>query len=43
MPSKHFPQCGCTARGSFVCERIISSSSLERKKKRGKARRFVSR
>ena len=26
-PSKHFPICGCTAVGSFVCERIMRSSS----------------
>ena len=39
----HFLRCGCTRFGSFVSERISSRSSFERKKKRGKNRRFVSR
>ena len=32
IPSKHFFRCGCTRSGSFVSERISSSSSLDRKK-----------
>lgn len=32
MASKHLDMCGCTARGSRVCERISSSSSFDRKK-----------
>ena len=43
MPSKLLFRCGCTRVGSFVSDRISSSSSLDRKKKRGKARRFISR
>ena len=43
MPSKHFRRCGCTRVGSFVSDRISSISSLLRKKKRGKNRRFFSR
>mmetsp|Transcript_62799 Transcript_62799/g.198888 ORF Transcript_62799/g.198888 Transcript_62799/m.198888 type:complete len:424 (-) Transcript_62799:2007-3278(-) len=43
MASKHFFKCGCTLVGSFVSERISSISSLERKKKRGKAMRLTSR
>ena len=36
MASKHFLRWGWTAWGLRVCERISRSSSLERKKKRGK-------
>ena len=43
IASKHLRRCGCTASGFFVCDRICSSSSFERKKKRANARRFVSR
>mmetsp|Transcript_13745 Transcript_13745/g.31865 ORF Transcript_13745/g.31865 Transcript_13745/m.31865 type:complete len:305 (-) Transcript_13745:1763-2677(-) len=43
IASKHFLRCGCTRSGSFVSERISSNSSLDRKKKRGKYRRLVSR
>ena len=43
MPSKHFGRCGCTASGFLDCARISSSSSFERKKKRGKASRLRSR
>jgi len=32
MPSKHFLRCGWTRIGSFVSDRISSSSSLDRKK-----------
>jgi len=32
MPSKHFFRCGWTRSGSFVSDRISSSSSLDRKK-----------
>ena len=31
IPSKHLPRNGCTARGFFVCDKITSSSSAERK------------
>ena len=31
MPSKHLARCGCTAIGFFVCERISSSSSFDKK------------
>ena len=41
--SKHFRRWGWTARGFFVCERICSSSSFERKKNRENASRLVSR
>ena len=43
IASKHFFKCGCTARGFFVCDKICSSSSFDRKKNRLNARRFVSR
>ena len=43
MPSKHFFRWGCTRLGSLVSERISSISSLDRKKKRGKATRLTSR
>lgn len=43
MPSKHFLRCGCTRVGSLVSLRISSISSLDRKKKRGKAKRLSSR
>ena len=42
-PSKHFFRCGCTRVGSFVSDKISSISSLDRKKKRGKNKRFFSR
>ena len=32
IPSKHFFRCGCTRSGSFVSDKISSSSSLDRKK-----------
>lgn len=35
MPSKHFLRWGCTHSGSLVCDRISSSSSLDRKKNLG--------
>ena len=31
MFSKHFLRCGCTAVGSFVCDRISSNSSSDKK------------
>ena len=31
IPSKHLDMCGCTACTFFVCARISSSSSLDRK------------
>eukprot|EP00966_Prymnesium_polylepis_P285144 6586981-Prymnesium_polylepis.1 len=43
MLSKHLIRCGCTACGLRASAKISSSSSFERKKKRGKAERFVSR
>ena len=43
ITSKHFLRWGCTLVGSLVSDRISSSSSLERKKNRGKYRRFFSR
>ena len=43
MQSKHLIRCGCTACGLRACARISSSSSFERKQKRGKAARLVSR
>lgn len=39
----HFLTKGCTLNGSFASDRISSSSSFERKKKRGKASFLVSR
>ena len=43
MPSKALLRWAWTAVGSLVWEMISSSSSLERKKKRGKYMRFISR
>ena len=43
MPSKHFFKNGCTRRGSFVSDKISNNSSLDKKKNRGNANRFVSR
>mmetsp|Transcript_10035 Transcript_10035/g.27352 ORF Transcript_10035/g.27352 Transcript_10035/m.27352 type:complete len:223 (-) Transcript_10035:806-1474(-) len=43
MASKHLRKCGCTARGFLVWLRICSNSSLDKKKKRAKAKRLVSR
>lgn len=37
MASKHLDMCGCTARGSLVCDRISNSSSLDKKKNLGTA------
>ena len=43
IPSKHFFMWGWTFVGSLVSAKISRSSSLDRKKNRGKANRFVSR
>ena len=43
IASKHLRRNGLTRSASFVSERISSSSSFDRKKNRGNARRFVSR
>mmetsp|Transcript_6077 Transcript_6077/g.18750 ORF Transcript_6077/g.18750 Transcript_6077/m.18750 type:complete len:363 (-) Transcript_6077:1892-2980(-) len=43
MPSKHLRRWGCTRVGSLVSANISRISSLDRKKKRGKNRRFFSR
>ena len=41
-PSKHFFRCGMMRSSDRESERMESSSSFERKKKRGKTLRFVS-
>ncbi|RNA24725.1 hypothetical protein BpHYR1_026639 [Brachionus plicatilis] len=42
MPSKHFFKCGCTRIGSLVSDKISNISSFDKKKKRGKYKRFFS-